>query len=318
MKTGQGLADFAFSLIGHPYMYGVNGQVITEALIQEKAEQYPDHYDANKIAKLRTEIGQVAYQCNSFASMYLNISRSADDWLDSAVETGELNYNPAVGMIKSIPEIIGLSVHYPGHMGIYYGNGNVVEARGTFYGVVETDVTTRGWLHWAKLPGIDYSNGGSGGGITMIICQKQTAFSENAKAMHIGLAKLGYDINLTYAGLYGAATSIQVAKFQTDNGLPVNGDIYDDKCNAIMLTKLATLQSADPAIKIELDAAKKKIAEQGQTIAKQTSEIQALNDKLNQANGINVTLQTSNTDKENELKALAEAWRVLQANSTKH
>ena len=39
------------------------------------------------------------------------------------------------GSIETIPEQPGISVHFNGHTGIYIGNGQVVEARGTFYGV---------------------------------------------------------------------------------------------------------------------------------------------------------------------------------------
>ena len=57
------------------------------------------------------------------------------------------------GPIDTIPELTGLSVHYPGHTGVYIGNGYVVEARGTFYGIVKTELKARPWRHWAKLTG---------------------------------------------------------------------------------------------------------------------------------------------------------------------
>ena len=41
-------------------------------------------------------------------------------------------------------------------MGVYIGNGKVIEARGHKYGVVETNLVGRGWKQWGKLNWIDY------------------------------------------------------------------------------------------------------------------------------------------------------------------
>ncbi len=43
-----------------------------------------------------------------------------------------------------------------GHVGVYVGNGKVIEARGHKYGVVETNLVDRGWKQWGKLDWIDY------------------------------------------------------------------------------------------------------------------------------------------------------------------
>lgn len=45
----------------------------------------------------------------------------------------------------------------PGHVGVYIGNGKVVEARGHDYGVVETNLVDRGWTQWGKCPYIEYN-----------------------------------------------------------------------------------------------------------------------------------------------------------------
>ena len=48
------------------------------------------------------------------------------------------------------------SVWKPGHIGVYIGNGYAVEAMGTTYGVVKTQVDGRGWSGWCKIPFINY------------------------------------------------------------------------------------------------------------------------------------------------------------------
>lgn len=63
----------------------------------------------------------------------------------------------AKGDIKDIPEIPGLIVWKKGHIGVYIGNGQAIESRGTKYGVVQTTVSKRPWTHWGKLADVGYS-----------------------------------------------------------------------------------------------------------------------------------------------------------------
>lgn len=43
-----------------------------------------------------------------------------------------------------------------GHVGIYAGKGEVIEARGHEYGVVVTKLSERPWKNWGKCPFIEY------------------------------------------------------------------------------------------------------------------------------------------------------------------
>lgn len=72
---------------------------------------------------------------------------SADGAFSIAAEKGHIN---------TMPDIPGICVRYPGHIGIYIGGGDVIEARGTKYGVVKTKLKDRPWTHWLKYPGIEY------------------------------------------------------------------------------------------------------------------------------------------------------------------
>ena len=60
------------------------------------------------------------------------------------------------GPISTIPEIPGLAVWHDGHIGVYIGHGEVIEAMGTRYGVVKTQFAGRGWTHWLKIAYINY------------------------------------------------------------------------------------------------------------------------------------------------------------------
>jgi uncharacterized protein YycO len=67
-------------------------------------------------------------------------------------------YNNATvkGDISTIPDIPGLAVWHEGHIGVYIGNGEVIEAMGTKYGVVKTKLADRSWTAWLEVPYISY------------------------------------------------------------------------------------------------------------------------------------------------------------------
>ena len=60
------------------------------------------------------------------------------------------------GVISTMPEIKGLAVRMDGHVGVYIGNGYVIEAANTSTGVIRTQLAGRGWTHWYKIPYIRY------------------------------------------------------------------------------------------------------------------------------------------------------------------
>ena len=69
----------------------------------------------------------------------------------------EMYYNATrKGTIDTIPEVPGLAVWKSGHIGVYIGGGQVIEAMGTKYGVVKTQLQGRGWTHWLEIPYINY------------------------------------------------------------------------------------------------------------------------------------------------------------------
>lgn len=60
------------------------------------------------------------------------------------------------GTIDTIPEIQGLAVWKKGHIGVYIGNGEVIEAMSTEVGVIRTELSQGAWVNWLKIPNITY------------------------------------------------------------------------------------------------------------------------------------------------------------------
>ncbi len=76
--------------------------------------------------------------------------RSTYDMVCSAVFGGDMSY---------VPEIPGLVLYYPGHVGVYIGNDAVVEAQNEDVGVIISSLSVDDrWQAWVMIPGLDYGN----------------------------------------------------------------------------------------------------------------------------------------------------------------
>lgn len=147
---------------GWGYVWGTYGRVLTRDLLEAKLEQYPDGVGAHKDFIRANWLGGRTADCIGLIKGY--------SWYNS--ETGEISYGtngmPDIGAnqmyayaiekgtVDTIPEVPGILVWHEGHIGIYIGNGEVIEARGTRYGVVKTELENRSWTHWCKNPYIRY------------------------------------------------------------------------------------------------------------------------------------------------------------------
>lgn len=161
-KTATGLVRYAQAQLGRPYWWGTSGQISTETLLNGLKKLYPDTYAKPMYANAPQQLGQKVHDCMGLIEGYF--------WSDNADAPAKYNSNGFTdttadrllasatdkGAISTIPEIPGISVHMKGHVGIYEGKGNVIEARGHQYGVVRTRLKDRPWTHWARIPQLEY------------------------------------------------------------------------------------------------------------------------------------------------------------------
>lgn len=107
------------------------------------------------------------------------------------------------------------------HVGVYVGGGNVVEAKGTQYGVVMSKLSN--WDHWGEYKVVDYS-AEEGDKPPMRTMLKKGMEGEDVLALQTRLIELGYDLGSKGAdGKFGAKTEEAVKKFQKANGLKDDG-----------------------------------------------------------------------------------------------
>uniref|UniRef100_UPI003FEE798A NlpC/P60 family protein n=1 Tax=Candidatus Fimivicinus sp. TaxID=3056640 RepID=UPI003FEE798A len=161
-KTNTGLVAYAKAQVGNPYWYGTFGQVATEALLKSKMAQYPGQFEGSRPATARAKhIGKRVHDCCGLIKGYLWCSTptSAPKYVAAQdVNVGGLKQRcKTKGGIKTIPDIIGLLLFRgTSHVGIYIGDGWVIEAKGFDHGVVRSRLEDGNWDTWGKLDWITY------------------------------------------------------------------------------------------------------------------------------------------------------------------
>ena len=163
--TNLGLVEFVKSKLEVPtiYMLGGFGRRLTQSHIDHRINNLKCVHTTNNRKRIQQGIGSYAYDCVGIIKGYL--------WEDSP---GRVRYNEPKGsdqntnmmyadnagrgLIRTMPELPGLIVYMKGHVGVYIGNGEVVEATPAFgaWGVTKTKLKDRPWTHWIKYKFIEY------------------------------------------------------------------------------------------------------------------------------------------------------------------
>lgn len=121
------------------------------------------------------------------------------------------------------------------HVGLYVGNGEVVEAAGTKQGVIKSKLTDNKWTFYGELKNVDYNGTGQApapqpeqpkqdGATAALPTIRKGNKNIYVKQLQTVLQKLGYDLGICgIDGDYGTATEKAVKEFQRDRGLAQDG-----------------------------------------------------------------------------------------------
>ncbi len=177
LVKASALIKLLLTRLGCGYVYGSIGETCTEDLLKRKQAQYgaamgSGYYqsggDYSKGLCARW-LGRWVADCSGLIKWARK--ELSGVWRDvSAQGTYDQCAEGQRGKIKTMPLIPGVAVFMYSntkkrmtHVGLYIGNGYVIEARGVLYGVVRTKLSARAWTHWGQLAWLDYDLPKEGG-----------------------------------------------------------------------------------------------------------------------------------------------------------
>lgn len=161
-KTPEGLVAHANRALKEKwwYVWGTFGQVLTSGLLESKASQYPYYNGGSKKAIHAKYIGRRVSDCVGLIKGYC----MWDSGVDNPIYAASLDHNTGMmynaakvkGVISTIPDRPGVCVYMSGHVGVYVGNGYVIECAGSRGAIKTPLVNGTPWTHWFECPFIDY------------------------------------------------------------------------------------------------------------------------------------------------------------------
>ena len=201
------IAKFRLALTDHwGYIWGKAGSVWTEAdqraatdsMIQQYGAQWVGHRVADCSGLFTWAFSQLGgYMYHGATTMY-NKYTTARGELKAGKRTDGGNLQPGTAVF-----IYSAGTQRYEHVGLYVGNGQVIEAKGTRYGVVESTVAKR-WTHWGELKGIQYE-----GSEPVMTTVRKGATGDNVRELQETLNRLGYDCGRV-DGVFGTKTEAAV------------------------------------------------------------------------------------------------------------
>ena len=151
---------------GLGYVYGGYGQVCTKQYLDGQSSLFPSNNEAGGEMRQVGEkwLGKRVCDCIGLIKSYAWYNADSGETVAGSNGFTDCGANSIwnnvteSGPISTMPDTPGLAVWMDGHIGVYVGNGEVIEAQGTAYGVVKTQLSGRGWTRWLKIPNIKYVN----------------------------------------------------------------------------------------------------------------------------------------------------------------
>ena len=146
---------------GWGYVYGTYGNILTEELLQDRASMFGEHVTGFEDFIRENWMRRRTADCVGLIKGYGWYNPDSGEievgtnGMADVTANGMFDAATVKGTIDTIPEVPGLAVWQDSHIGIYIGNGEVIEAMGTEQSVVKTTLPS-GWTHWLEIPYISY------------------------------------------------------------------------------------------------------------------------------------------------------------------
>lgn len=180
-------------MVGQPYWYGTCCYKASTSLLERKADQYPNWYTKSRIPALKFDcethhavtdcVGLIKGFFWTYGGRDLETYLQGNFYLENKYQLdcpdksadSLVTYFRSKGAnfgvtITSIPNSVCV-VHKSGHVGVYIGNGEVIESKGFNYGVIRSKLSDTKWTDWVCFPE------------TLIACPPEAEQSEEEEAI---------------------------------------------------------------------------------------------------------------------------------------
>lgn len=164
-RTADALVSHAEDCLNLPtvYLWGGLGEIITKEVIDDRKKLYPRVYNHSHCKELKKciESGIYGFDCSGLIKNFI-MGGILDYEYDPAKDMNSemlLKAAEKSGTMDTMPELPGVCLYMPGHVGIYIGNGEVIESTSNpkfGNGVVKTNLSDREWTEWFFCPEVEY------------------------------------------------------------------------------------------------------------------------------------------------------------------
>ena len=210
------------------YVWCLNGVLYTQEMAEKFKKERKSTPRGRTYKTYWTEdckqwIGKMAADCSG--GIVAAIRTKIPTYTDRTANTFRSQFSE-YGKISTIPEIPGLAVWRNGHIGIYEGNGYVLEFRGTAYGAVRTKLANRGFNYWGKIRDVDYGDAKidptKWNVYRLLKYTKPMLRGDDVKKLQTRLNAAGFDCG-KIDGIFGKKTEAAVMAYQKAKKLTVDG-----------------------------------------------------------------------------------------------
>lgn len=147
------------------YLYGGTGQLVTNAIIDQKAKQLPSWYTPTRITGLKKLVGKTYYgfDCVNLIKAILWGWSNGKQGVYKSNTVQDTNANGFIKLCEDVStDMSNIKpmelIWFDGHVGLYLGNGKCIECAPSLNKVAITNMSYQGkWCKHGKLPWINYT-----------------------------------------------------------------------------------------------------------------------------------------------------------------